>query len=189
MSATKTKMAQAFKQIVCKKSFQKATITDIANESAMTRENFYYHFRDKYDIMRWIFQKEIVAALPPDEAPFTDWLSVLFSRTAQDYRYYRKLLRDLDADDVRQDLYPLFAHRIRVLVEENVDESVWNLRKEKIDFAVAFFTDAFLAYYVNYVLDHEEMDGEELQIGFAFLFDQFLSFVRNADEDSCVQER
>lgn len=60
MNGTKGKMAEAFKELVCKKSFQKITISDIAKESAMTRENFYYHFRDKYDIMHWIFEQEIV---------------------------------------------------------------------------------------------------------------------------------
>ena len=43
MNGTKGKMAEAFKELVCKKSFQKITISDIAKESAMTRENFYYH--------------------------------------------------------------------------------------------------------------------------------------------------
>ena len=40
MNGTKGKMAEAFKELVCKKSFQKITISDIAKESAMTRENF-----------------------------------------------------------------------------------------------------------------------------------------------------
>ena len=67
MNGTKGKMAEAFKELVCKKSFQKITISDIAKESAMTRENFYYHFRDKYDIMHWIFEQEIVEKLPSEE--------------------------------------------------------------------------------------------------------------------------
>ena len=37
MNGTKGKMAEAFKELVCKKSFQKITISDIAKESAMTR--------------------------------------------------------------------------------------------------------------------------------------------------------
>ena len=70
MNGTKGKMAEAFKELVCKKSFQKITISDIAKESAMTRENFYYHFRDKYDIMHWIFEQQVAAQLPEDEEPF-----------------------------------------------------------------------------------------------------------------------
>ena len=63
MNGTKGKMAEAFNELVCKKSFQKITISDIAKESAMTRENFYYHFRDKYDIMHWIFEQQVAAQL------------------------------------------------------------------------------------------------------------------------------
>ena len=33
------------------------------------------------------------------------------------------------------------------MVEECLDDSVWNLRKEKEDFTVAFFTEAFLGFY------------------------------------------
>ncbi len=44
MNGTKGKMAEAFKELVCKKSFQKITISDIAKESAMTRENFLLSF-------------------------------------------------------------------------------------------------------------------------------------------------
>ena len=57
MNGTKGKMAEAFKELVCKKSFQKITISDIAKESAMTRENFYYHFRDIMDVLDWTFRR------------------------------------------------------------------------------------------------------------------------------------
>ena len=94
MNGTKGKMAEAFKELVCKKSFQKITISDIAKESAMTRENFYYHFRDKYDIMHWIFEQEIVEKLPVRmrnrlKCGFIHYLC----NTCEDYKYYRKLIK------------------------------------------------------------------------------------------------
>ena len=95
MNGTKGKMAEAFKELVCKKSFQKITISDIAKESAMTRENFYYHFRDKYDIMHWIFEQQVAAQLPEDEVPFEMWFNALFCNTCEDYKYYRKLIKTM----------------------------------------------------------------------------------------------
>lgn len=38
MNGTKGKMAEAFKELVCKKSFQKITISDIARERHDQRE-------------------------------------------------------------------------------------------------------------------------------------------------------
>ena len=133
MNGTKGKMAEAFKELVCKKSFQKITISDIAKESAMTRENFYYHFRDKYDIMHWIFEQQVAAQLPEDEEPFEMWFNALFCNTCEDYKYYRKLIKSLSAEEIRSDLYPLFERRVRLLVQDCLDDSVWNLRKEKED--------------------------------------------------------
>ena len=184
MNGTKGKMAEAFKELVCKKSFQKITISDIAKESAMTRENFYYHFRDKFDIMHWIFEQQVVENLPPDEESFEAWFNALLCNTFEDYKYYRKLIKSLNEEEVRKDLYPLFEHRIRILVEECLDDSIWNLRKEKEDFSVVFFSDAFIGFYINYIRDNEEIDFNLLQIGLEFLFDKFLSFVRITKEDS-----
>lgn len=183
MNGTKGKMAEAFKELVCKKSFQKITISDIAKESAMTRENFYYHFRDKYDIMHWIFEQQVIAALPGEEASFEEWFYTLFSTTCKDYKYYRKLLKSLSIEEVRGDLYELFEHKVRCTIQSCLDDSVWNLRKEKEDFTVAFFADAFLGFYVNYIKDNEEIDLQLLQMELKFLFDKFLSFVRIAKEE------
>ncbi len=182
MNGTKGKMAEAFKELVCKKSFQKITISDIAKESAMTRENFYYHFRDKYDIMHWIFEQEIVEKLPSEEESFEMWFHTLFMNTCGDYKYYRRLMKNLSVEEIRSDLYKLFEHRVRLMIEECLDDSVWNLRKEKADFTVAFFTDAFLSFYINYIKEHEEIDIQLLQMEMKFLFDKFLSTVRITKE-------
>lgn len=183
MNGTKGKMAAAFKDLVCRKSFQKITISDITTESAMTRENFYYHFRDKYDITGWIFEQEIIAVLPPDEEPFEEWLNVLFSAMAKDYKYYRKLIKEMDVDVIRSAMQPVFEHRVRILVQESMDDSLWNMRQEKEDFAVTFFTDAFLGFYMNYILDNEDINLGMLKTGLDFVFDQFLSFVRISKEN------
>ena len=188
MNGTKGKMAEAFKELVCKKSFQKITISDIAKESAMTRENFYYHFRDKYDIMHWIFEQEIVEKLPSEEESFEMWFHTLFMNTCGDYKYYRRLMKNLSVEEIRSDLYKLFEHRVRLMIEECLDDSVWNLRKEKADFTVAFFTDAFLSFYINYIKEHEEIDIQLLQMEMKFLFDKFLSTVRITKEKSGEQK-
>ena len=161
----------------------KITISDIAKESAMTRENFYYHFRDKYDIMHLGFEQEIVEKLPSEEESFEMWFHTLFMNTCEDYKYYRKLIKNLSVEEVRSDLYKLFEHRVRLMVEECLDDSVWNLRKEKEDFTVAFFHRGFS--WILYQLhqgEHEEINLQLLQMEIKFLFDKFLSTVRITKE-------
>lgn len=53
---TKLILAQALKRLTKRKSFDKITITDITHESGYNRQTFYYHFRDKYELLSWIYE-------------------------------------------------------------------------------------------------------------------------------------
>ena len=184
----KSTIADTFSQMLEKEDIDKITVTKLIKECHISRQTFYYHFRDKYDIMHWIFEQQVAAQLPEDEEPFEMWFNALFCNTCEDYKYYRKLIKSLSAEEIRSDLYPLFERRVRLLVQDCLDDSVWNLRKEKEDFSTAFFTDAFLGFYINYIRDHEEIDYNMLQIGLEFLFDKFLSTVRITKEESGEQK-
>ena len=37
------------------KNFDKISVSDICDRCNMNRKSFYYHFRDKYDLLNWIF--------------------------------------------------------------------------------------------------------------------------------------
>ena len=52
---TKLWIADAMKRILVKKPLEKIFVTDICKEAEIERPTFYYHFKDKYDLMAWIF--------------------------------------------------------------------------------------------------------------------------------------
>lgn len=52
---TKLWIADAMKRLLTKKSLERIFVTDICKEAEIERPTFYYHFRDKYDLMAWIF--------------------------------------------------------------------------------------------------------------------------------------
>lgn len=176
---TKKIMASSFKKLVMKKTFSKITIGEIAKESAMTRENFYYHFKDKYDICHWIFKQQVLSRLPGDDESFESWIFQLNHLIMEDGVYYRKMIKGLGFDGTRDYLYPYFERRIAALVHTSIDDSVWNMRKEKESFVVSFFTDSFLCFLINYILEHEELEEEDLQIKYHFLLEHFLTFTQN----------
>lgn len=57
---TKRILAASLKHLLSDKSFQKINIHDICEKCGMNRKSFYYHFRDKYDLVNWIFDNEFV---------------------------------------------------------------------------------------------------------------------------------
>lgn len=56
-------LAEALKTLMAQKLMDKITIHDITELCGIRRQNFYYHFEDVYDLMRWMFSEEAVSLL------------------------------------------------------------------------------------------------------------------------------
>ena len=52
---TKNALAASMKKLMSKSPFSKISVGDICENCGMNRKSFYYHFRDKYDLVTWIF--------------------------------------------------------------------------------------------------------------------------------------
>ena len=53
---TKHLIADSLKELCKEKSFDKISVGEIAARSHVNRQTFYYHFQDKYDLLRWIYR-------------------------------------------------------------------------------------------------------------------------------------
>ncbi len=58
--ATKAILANGLKNLMRQRSFEKITIQQIADEAGFIRSTFYNHFRDKYEVIEWIFTEEVL---------------------------------------------------------------------------------------------------------------------------------
>lgn len=57
---TKKAISDSFKKILKEKPFEKISVGEICEDCGLTRKSFYYHFRDKYDLVSWIFRYEFL---------------------------------------------------------------------------------------------------------------------------------
>lgn len=60
VSMTKYAMASALKELTKKMPFLKISVGDICRHCGMNRKTFYYHFKDKEDLVNWIFETEFI---------------------------------------------------------------------------------------------------------------------------------
>lgn len=60
-SVTKKTFAAALKELCRHQSFDKISIADITRACGYTRQTFYYHFQDKFDLLNWIYYNEGIA--------------------------------------------------------------------------------------------------------------------------------
>lgn len=57
---TKKALAAALKKAMGGKSISKITVSELINECNINRKTFYYHFNDKYDLLKWMFEEEAI---------------------------------------------------------------------------------------------------------------------------------
>jgi len=74
---TKKAFADSLKELMKKKSFEKISVFDITENCGLTRQTFYYHFQDKYELVNWIYYNEVITEVIKDRT-FENWSDGFF---------------------------------------------------------------------------------------------------------------
>lgn len=107
---TKKAIAESLKKIMKEKPFEKISVAEICEECGLTRKSFYYHFKDKYDLVSWIFDHEFLGKkdriIGYDMVWFFD---DLFEYLYENRSFYKKLF----ATDGQNSFHDTFVQGIR----------------------------------------------------------------------------
>lgn len=147
---TKRALAAALKNLMLEKPFEKISVGDICEKCEMNRKSFYYHFRDKYDLVNWIYDIEFIAIVGKKEYPTAwDLLQDLCTYFYENRVFYRKALKmdgqNSFSEHFREYLYPTLYQYLRERVQE----------EDTLEFYITFFADAFIRAIERWLLKKE----------------------------------
>ena len=71
-TSTKKALADALKKMMVIKPIDKITVNDLVETCGVSRQTFYYHFDDVYDLLEWVFEEDANANLP-SEVVYDNW--------------------------------------------------------------------------------------------------------------------
>ena len=98
---TERAMAEAVSRLLETRTLDKITIKDITDECGLTRNTFYYHFHDIYELLRWLFEQktdEIVKEYSREdnwEGGLKKVLDYLYEHRQMMFHIYESLSDDL----------------------------------------------------------------------------------------------
>ncbi len=157
---TKRALAAALRELMEEVPFDKIQIAQICERCDMNRKSFYYHFKDKYDLVNWIFDTEFISLA----REFSDEISAndrweLIERVCEYFyenrEFYRKALKikgqNSFSDHLREYCRPLVKLRISGLIGDSAAD----------DFTIDFLSDALLCAIEHWLLDKDCMPPEE----------------------------
>ncbi len=153
---TKNLLAQTFKTLMRERQFSKITVTDICDRCRMNRKSFYYHFRDKYDLVNWIFTTEFIDTL--DLSGDMDIWQVIRSLCEYffaDKKFYVNALKLEEQNS--------FRDHLRKFVYDITKDSKFSLslNDKQCAFFARFFCDAALISIVQWLSYSPDVSPEE----------------------------
>lgn len=157
---TKRALAASLRQLMEEMPFDRIQIAHICAGCDMSRKSFYYHFKDKYDLLNWIFDTETAAFSWSVVGAQTFEQQVTEVRKSCVYfyenrRFYRRALQVVGQNSFSEH----FREHILALLTDRANQ---HLPGEKLDdFELQFFADAALCAVERWLCQKDCMPPDE----------------------------
>ncbi|MCI2105122.1 MAG: TetR/AcrR family transcriptional regulator [Intestinimonas sp.] len=153
---TKQALARTMKKLMAQQPFSKISVGDICETCGMSRKSFYYHFKDKHDLVNWVFYTEFIQTIQKK-----DYLSS-WGLITDICRYFYS-----ERDFYRNALEIQGQNSFRSYFSETMEPFLFLLTQDlfqDIDdpqFYITFFSDALLAAIIRWLTGPECLPPEK----------------------------
>ena len=153
---SKRLLADALRTLLQDHWFSEVTVTQICSFCGMSRKNFYYHFKDKYDLVNWIFSSEFIARVRAHQG-VRDWhlLQELCEYLDADRAFYRRVF----AAEGQNCFTEYFSEFIASVITEEVRKLFADQDEEDMSFYIGFYTDAFVMSIRKWILKQGDISS------------------------------
>lgn len=153
---TKRALAHTMKELMKQKSLSRISVGDICESCGMSRKSFYYHFRDKYDLVNWIFHTEFLESVESgDFANSWDLLSAMFDYFYSEQEFYRCAM-EIEGQNSFREYFSQVMTPIILSFSQDVFEGVKNTA-----FYTTFISDAILASIMRWLTEGAQIHPQE----------------------------
>ncbi|MGN6711282.1 TetR/AcrR family transcriptional regulator [Anaerocolumna jejuensis] len=162
MRNLKNDFAEAVKKMLDSKTLDKITVTDIVNDCKVSRQAFYYHFSDIYDIIEWIFKQETEYALEQHrnietwQIGYCNLLNWLKDNRSLVSNTYKSIQREY----IENFMYHVLFTYINQVVEEQAKGL--NVSSDQKEFVTKYFTLSFNGIALDWIRNGMKEEPEKI---------------------------
>lgn len=151
---TKLALAQSLKQLMADRTLDKITVKEIVARCGVNRQTFYYHFRDIYDLLDWMFINEGqefsreypgIIANDDGQTAVCNLCSYLLDNREMVINIYHSLGREL--------LDRYLCREMAKLLHSTLHERArdFGANSEDLEFLIGFYKHAFVGTMLDWV--------------------------------------
>ncbi len=159
---TKELLAESLKDLAQFKAVDKITIKELTKNCGLTPPTFYKHFRDKYDLMAWIYNQRVEGAMKnfgvtdSFEDVVCKWMEIVL----EDENFYRNLLKNAVGQNSFR--YATNDHAIKLLQEWIKNRHGLKELSPENFFCLRFYMRAISEFVSDWALDKWECSPREM---------------------------
>lgn len=153
---TKQALAASMKELMSEMPMNKINIGDIVGRCNMNRQSFYYHFKDKYDLVNWIYYTEFIEKIK-DNLSVSSWDLL---ESICEFFYDNKIFYTNAFKVTGQNSFPeYFIEVIHPILLIYVNDIFKNNKNN--EFYATFFADAIRVSISRWLLEGAEIPPKE----------------------------
>lgn len=154
---TRRALASALRELMMETPFSRINIADICQRCDMNRKSFYYHFKDKYDLLNWIYDTQFEAiAKKRENAEAWELFADLVKHLHANREFYKRAMdvkgQNSFSDHFRELMRPVIACRLAEVAPG----------KDIGEVQVNFYTDGAIGAIERWLVDKDAVSPERL---------------------------
>ena len=148
---TKKALASSLKDLLSKYKFNKITIKDITENCGVNRQTFYYHFKDIYDLLEWIYKNEVILEIE-EKATYETWqqgLMYIFEYVLKNKAFVKNTYYSISKDLLLNFIYA----QTNILIMDVIEEKSKNINISNEDkmFIANFYKYGFVGLLQDWI--------------------------------------
>lgn len=164
-------LSESFKEIAVTKPIEKITIKEITDKAGVIRPTFYNHFQDKYELLEWIVQTELIEPMDPmiDQGQLKEAVVNALTLMSKEKEFYVKAVRLEGQNSFKE----ILVQKVTELILKKLDA---RKIQEKITYpwltarrTAEFFASTFCYAVIQWVEDGMRIPIDDVVGVFVFL--------------------
>ncbi|NGZ76636.1 TetR/AcrR family transcriptional regulator [Saccharibacillus alkalitolerans] len=148
---TKRALAASLKKLLSQKTLDKITVIDIAEDCEVNRQTFYYHFKDIYDLIDWIYTHEAAKALDGKKT-YETWQQGflhIFEYVLDNRSFVVNTYHSVNREHLERYLHEEAYRLLMGVIEEKAGDL--SVREDDKDFIAHFYKFAFVGLVLDWI--------------------------------------
>jgi len=173
---TKAMFADALLTLLENKDLSKVRVLELCKLCGTDRQTFYYHFQDKYDLVAWIYERDLQETfLENPHTPSKEQIEFLLRRLEKRQFFYSKAFQDMTQNSL---FHYMHTANCRITQSVAVERAGGRELTEKELFSIKFVSYAWVCSIAEWInnrcISAPEVFADHLFSNYVFAHPDFL---------------